>query len=130
MKILFLSFFLGISSSYMAQVKKRDQGVYKGLIPAYAINTGQDLIQVDSCVIQIKLEKMRLMIRIDNKEYEGTYKVDKKTKRIYVIYAETEYSDIKEEIILFGKDKIMTRKGLFPQPDTSLKKLTKKEVLW
>ena len=68
--------------------------------------------------------------RIDNKEYEGTYKVDKKTKRIYVIYAETEYSDIKEEIILFGKDKIMTRKGLFPQPDTSLKKLTKKEVLW
>ena len=130
MKILFLSFFLGISSSYMAQVKKRDQGVYKGLIPAYAINTGQDLIQVDSCVIQIKLEKMRLMIRIDNKEYEGTYKVDKKTKRIYVIYAETEYSDIKEEIILFGKDKIMTRKGLFPKPDTSLKKLTKKEVLW
>ena len=130
MKILFLSFFLGISSSYMAQVKKRDQGVYKGLIPAYAINTGQDLIQVDSCVIQIKLEKTRLMIRIDNKEYEGTYKVDKKTKRIYVIYAETEYSDIKEEIILFGKDKIMTRKGLSPQPDTSLKKLTKKEVLW
>ena len=130
MKILFLSFFLCITSFYTAQVKKRDQGVYKGIIPAYAINTGQNLIEVDSCVVQIKLEKTRLIIRIDDKEYEGSYQVDKKTKRIYVLHVETEYSDIKEEIILFGKDNIMTRKGLFPQPDTSLKKLKKKEVLW
>ena len=38
--------------------------------------------------------------------------------------------DIKEEIILVGKDKTMSRKGLFPQPDAKLKKLKKKEVLW
>ncbi len=130
MKIVILSLFLFITYSSLCQVKKRDQGVYKGLIPGYALNTGQDLIQVDSCTLQIRLEKNQIMIKIDDKLYEGTYQVHQKIKRTYVLHAETPYSDIKEEIILVGKDKSMSRKGLFPQPDAKLKKLKKKEVLW
>ena len=130
MKMIFLSFFLSITCLSKAQVKKRDQGVYTGVILGYAINTGEDLIQVDSCILQIRLEKKQIMIKIDDKVYEGTYQVHQKIKRTYVLYAETVYSDIKEEIILMGKDKSMSRKGLFPQPDTKLQKLKKKEVLW
>lgn len=130
MKMVILSFFLFVAYSTLSQVKKRDQGVYKGVIPGYAINTGQDLIQVDSCTLKIRLKKNQIMIKIDDKVYEGIYEVYQKIKRTYVLYAETDYSDIKEEIILVGKNKSMSRKGLFPQPDAKLKKLKKKEVLW
>jgi len=130
MKMVILSFFLLVAYSTLSQVKKRDQGVYSGVIPGYAINTGQDLIQVDSCTLKIRLEKNQIMIKIDDKVYIGIYEVYQKIKRTYVLYAETDYSDIKEEIILVGKNKSMSRKGLFPQPDAKLKKLKKKEVLW
>jgi len=130
MKLIILTFFIAISICTVAQVKKRDQGVYKGLISSYEINTGQKLIEVDSSEIFIRLEKSSFTLKIDDVEYQGTYEVEKREKRNYVLKAKTGYSDIKEEIILFGRDKIMKRKGIFPQPDASLRKLKKKEVLW
>lgn len=130
MKLFILTFFIATGICTVAQVKKRDQGVYKGLIASYKINTGQELIEVDSSEVLIKLQKSSFSIKIDNIEYEGTYEVDKKEKRNYILKVKTDYSDIKEEIILFGKDKIMKRKGIFPQPDARLRKLSKKEALW
>ncbi|MDA9161471.1 hypothetical protein N9O13_03670 [Crocinitomicaceae bacterium] len=130
MKLILLTFFISFSICSNAQIKKRDQGVYKGLISSYEINTGQNLIEVDSSEIFIKIENSSFTIKIDNVQYEGTYEVEKREKRNYVLKAKTDYSDIKEEIILFGRDKIMKRKGIFPQPDSILKKLKKKEVLW
>ena len=113
-----------------AQVKKRDQGVYRGLIPGYKINTSQELIAVESCTIQIKIEKNTCHIKLDDLEYEGTYKLIKKDKRTYILKAKTNYSDIDEQFILFGKEKKLKRKGIFPQPNSELGKLKKKEVLW
>jgi hypothetical protein len=130
MKLILLTFFVSFSIFSTAQIKKRDQGVYKGLISSYEINTGQNLIEVDSSAIFIKIENSSFTIKIDNVQYEGTYEVEKREKRNYVLKAKTGYSDIKEEIILFGRDKIMKRKGIFPQPDARLRKLKKKEVLW
>jgi len=130
MKLIILTFFITISICTGAQVKKRDQGVYKGLISSYEINTGQKLIEVDSSEIFIRLEKSSFTLKIDDVEYQGTYEVEKREKRNYVLKAKTDYSDIKEEIILFGKDKIIKRKGIFPQPDAPLRKLKKKEALW
>ncbi len=130
MKLFLLTFFISISICTEAQVKKRDQGVYKGLISSYEINTGQKLIEVDSSEIFIRLEKSSFTLKIDDVEYQGTYEVEKREKRNYVLKAKTDYSDIKEEIILFGKDKIIKRKGIFPQPDARLRKLKKKEALW
>ena len=130
MKLIILTFFITISICTGAQVKKRDQGVYKGLISSYEINTGQKLIEVDSSEIFIRLEKSSFTLKIDDVEYQGTYEVEKREKRNYLLKAKTDYSDIKEEIILFGKDKIIKRKGIFPQPDARLRKLKKKEALW
>ena len=81
MKLIILTFFIAISICTVAQVKKRDQGVYKGLIASYEINTGQELIEVDSSEVLIKLEKSNFSIKIDNIEYQGTYEVDKNEKR-------------------------------------------------
>ena len=130
MKMLLFSLFISIGFLVNSQVKKRDQGYYKGVISAYTINTSQNLVKVDSCQLFIQLDKSSILIKIDDQEYLGTYRVNKRKKRNYVLKAKTKYSDIEEEIILFGKDKIMNRKGLFPQPDTQLIKLKKKEVLW
>ena len=81
MKFIFLTCFIGVCMLCTAQVKKKDQGFYKGVIPGYSINTGQELIKVDSCELYIKIEKTRITIRIDDKEYQGLYKVDKREKR-------------------------------------------------
>ena len=64
MKLIILTFFIAISICTVAQVKKRDQGVYKGLIASYEINTGQELIEVDSSEVLIKLEKSSFSIKI------------------------------------------------------------------
>ncbi len=130
MKLIIITFFIAFGVCASAQVKKRDQGVYKGIISSYEINTGQKLIEVDSSEIFIKLEKSNFAIKIDTVEYKGSYEVEKREKRNYVLKVKTDYSDITEEIILFGKDKFMKRKGIFPQPDAHLIKLKKKAALW
>tara|TARA_B100000674_G_scaffold494174_1_gene518123 strand:- start:395 stop:787 length:393 start_codon:yes stop_codon:yes gene_type:complete len=130
MKICVLICFFISAVLCNAQVKKKDQGTYKGLIPEYKINTSQELISVDSCTIQIKIEKNTCHIKLDNLKYEGTYKLTKKDKRTYVLKVKTDYSDIEEQLILFGKEKKIKRKGIFPQPNCELIKLKKREVLW
>ncbi len=130
MKIWLVICFFGSALLCHAQVKKRDQGTYKGLIPAYKINTSQELIAADSCTIEIKIEKNSCYIKLDNLEYEGDLIIIKKDKRTYILKAKTDYSDIDEQLILFGKEKKLKRKGIFPQPNIELEKLKKKEVLW
>ena len=130
MKIWVLIYFFSSALLCNAQIKKKDQGTYKGFIPGYKINTSQELIAVDSCTIQIKIEKNTCHIKLDNIEYEGTYKLIRKDQRTYVLKVKTDYSDIEEQLILFGKEKKLKRKGIFPQPNSELKKLKKREVLW
>ena len=130
MKIWLVICFFGSALLCNAQVKKRDQGTYKGLIPAYKINTSQELIAVDSCTIEIKIEKNSCYIKLDNLKYEGDLIIIKKDKRTYILKVKTDYSDIDEQLILFGKEKKLKRKGIFPQPNIELEKLKKKEVLW
>ena len=45
MKMVILSLFVFITYLSLSQVKKRDQGVYKGIIPGYAINTVKTLFR-------------------------------------------------------------------------------------
>ncbi len=130
MKVVILICFFCSSILCNAQVKKRDQGTFKGLIPAYKINTGQELIGVDECTIEIKIKKNTCSIKLDDLKYEGIVNIIKKDKRTYVIRVKTEHSDIEDQFILFGKQKKLKRKGIFPQPNSDLIKLKKKEVLW
>ena len=78
MKIWLVICFFGSALLCNAQVKKRDQGTYKGLIPAYKINTSQELIAVDSCTIDIKIDKNSCYLKLDNLKYEGDLIIIKK----------------------------------------------------
>ncbi len=130
MKSLLIFIALSVSVQLQAQIKKRDLGYFIGYIPSYTVNTGQDLLAVDSCELKIWLDKESITLKIDDSEYTGRYTVKEKRKRTYLIHAKLEYSDIEETIRIDGKKKSMWRKGLFPQPDTALRKLKKKEVEW
>ena len=130
MKLFLLTLFVGSASLFYSQVKKRELGYYQGIISSYTINSGQELLTVDSSLIFVWMEKDSVSFKIDGKEYVGTYSVKQRIKRNYVIKAKLGFSDIEEELRIDGKNKSMWRKGLFPQPNSYLRKLKKKEVLW
>ena len=81
MKFFVLTLFICTASLLFSQVKKRELGYYQGTISSYTINTGQELLKVDSSVIVIWLKKDGISFKIDNKKYEGTYSVKKRNKR-------------------------------------------------
>jgi hypothetical protein len=130
MKFFVLTIFICSASLLFSQVKKRELGYYQGTISSYTINTGQELLTVDSSEIIIWLENDRISFKIDNKKYKGTYTVKKRNKRDYTLKVKLGFSDIEEELRITGKNKSIWRKGLFPQPDSVLHKLKKKAVVW
>lgn len=129
MRYFIISAFILFCSVLSAQIKKKDLGSYTGSIATYKINNGVELIQVKESEIQIVLTEESLNLKIGNVEYEAPYKANKQGRRTYEIQATITFSDIEERITLYGKEKRMVRKGLFPQPDATLEKLPKEAAL-
>ena len=122
MKMVLLGFILICSFGLTAQIKKKDLGHYTGTIESYKINSGQELLTVEACPISITLNKENLLLKIGLKEYTAAYRIKKLGRRSYIITVSIPYSDLEESFSLNGKNKEMLRKGLFPQPDCTLKK--------
>ena len=122
MKMILLVFILICSFGLTAQIKKKDLGRYTGTIESYKINSGQELLTVEACPISITLNKENLLLKIGLKEYTAAYRIKKLERRSYIITVSIPYSDLEESFSLNGKNKEMLRKGLFPQPDCTLKK--------
>lgn len=122
MKMVLLGFILICSFGLNAQIKKKDLGHYTGTIESYKINSGQELLTVEACPISITLNKENLLLKIGLKEYTAAYRIKKLVRRSYIITVSIPYSDLEESFNLNGKNKEMLRKGLFPQPDCTLKK--------
>ena len=123
MKMVLLGFILICSFGLTAQIKKKDLGHYTGTIETYKINSGQELLTVEACPISITLNKENLLLKIGLKEYTAAYRIKKLERRSYIITVSIPYSDLEESFSLNGKNKEMLRKGLFPQPDCTLKKV-------
>ena len=122
MKMVLLGFILICSFGLTAQIKKKDLGKYTGTIESYKINSGQELLTVEACPISITLNKENLLLKIGLKEYTAAYRIKKLERRSYIITVSIPYSDLEESFSLNGKNKEILRKGLFPQPDCTLKK--------
>tara|TARA_B100000524_G_scaffold182946_1_gene94324 strand:+ start:12507 stop:12881 length:375 start_codon:yes stop_codon:yes gene_type:complete len=123
MKMVLLGFILICSFGLTAQIKKKDLGRYTGTIESYKINIGQELLTVEDCPIEITLNKDNLVLKIGSKKYTVAYRIKKLERRSYIITIGMPYSDLEESFSLNGKNKEMLRKGLFPQPDCTLKKV-------
>ena len=122
MKAVLFSIMLVSVFGLSAQIKKRDLGRYVGTIESYKINSGQELLTVKACPISVTLNKESLLLNIGSKEFKTVYRMKKIERRSYMIFIDVPYSDLEESFSLNGKDKIMLRKGIFPQPNCELKK--------
>lgn len=124
MRLLLLLFVLILSNPGNTQViKKKYLGLYKGEIPSYALELGQEVFQVQSLQVQVELKPGGVLIqRLASKEATGTYTIIKEDKNAIYLEGQLEGQFIPESFILYKSDKRLERKGIYPQPDSFLKK--------
>lgn len=124
MRFLLSVLVLLISLSVNSQVlKKKNLGAYQGEIPSFALELGEEVLQVRQTLVSIEFKADGTVIeKIDSKETKGTYRILNEDK--YAIYLEAKLDGqyIPENYVLYKKDKRLERKGIYPQPDVFLKK--------
>lgn len=124
MRFLLSVWVLLISLSVNSQVlKKKSLGVYQGEIPSYALELGEEVLQVRQTSVSVEFKADGILIeKIDSKETKGTYLILNEDK--YAVYLEVKLDGqyIPENYVLYKKDKRLERKGIYPQPDAFLKK--------
>ncbi len=122
--LLFVGVLL-ISLSANSQVlKKKNLGIYQGEIPSYALELGEEVLQVRQALVSVEFKvDGTLTEKIDSKEAKGTYLILNEDK--YAVYLEVKLDGqyIPENYVLYKKDKRLERKGIYPQPDVFLKKI-------
>ena len=124
MKIL-TSFILLISLQVSAQsikLKKKFLKTYGGSIPAYEMNLNNQIIPVNSSNLEVRLTKDSIYVNVGESKWEGTYIVSKLENKKFELTGKMFGTGIPERLLLDSKQKKLTRKGLFPQPDAILEK--------
>jgi hypothetical protein len=108
-------------TAYGQTVKKKLLGTYEGTIPAYRMDVGQTVVNVEPTTIRIELLDGSVIVQhLDNKKHRGTWTVDDTEKAYYVITYRLEGQAAEERLILYRKTRTMERDGFFPQPDALL----------
>lgn len=106
------------------KLKKKYFGNYLGSIPAYKMDDGSSLVEVDSVSIQIEfLNDGTTNFTIGNIKDTGKYKVEFSNETFILITAQLTTLKAEEKIKLFLKDKHLEREGIYPQPSALLYKL-------
>ena len=103
------------------KIKKKYLGIYAGVIPAYEVKLNDGLTSVDGIEISFVLDKdEKVEIQIGDEKKESTYTVLEKIKNDYTIEVRTDGEEYVEKLELKGKDKMLIREGLYPQPKATL----------
>ncbi len=102
------------------KLKKKYLKAYDGTLPAYSINLGEEIVNVNSEYLKVTLKKDSLYVLVGKVKYSGTYKVEKITKKEYKITGVIEETGIPALFFLDLKNKTLLRKGVFPQPEALL----------
>ena len=127
--IVILGSILICFSTYSQQdvsVKRKWQGIYGGHLPAYRLNTGNELIDVDADSITIVITSKNFQLSFGLFSYNGEYVSVIRNKKILSIEGHIEGRTLNEYFIINRKKKQIIRTGIVPQPNVLLKKLRKK----
>lgn len=115
--------FLLISCSVFSQhLKKKLYGIYTGTIPAYTLDIGSDVIDVNATTITIDLSEERITQQLGNTLQQGTWEIVTSDKLVIVLSVRLEGQLTEELLTLYKKTKTIRREGIFPQPTTELTK--------
>jgi hypothetical protein len=120
--LLFFLVFAFFSSAQSVALKKKYLKTYVGKIPSYDVSLNNEIIPVKPIEIEIHISKDSLIIKVGSAKWQGTYTASKIERKKFEIIGKMDGSGVPETLFLDAKNKTMTRKGLFPQPDATLDK--------
>jgi len=138
-RLVFLVFYFVLSQSIVAQsttmVPKKMCGTYLGIQPAYLVLQHNQSIQIDSVKMEIEVSRNEISIcykipefcPVLNGRIAVINKLGKGRRKTWTVQVTSTNSMIFEELVFNQKRKVLTRKGVFPQPDTQLIKSRKKQ---
>lgn len=125
MKSLVLLLFLGLSTCHLqaqkVRMKRKYCQTYQGEIPAYRVQLGEEIVDIPSCNMELTLTKDSVLMQLGKLSMRNTYQLEKtENPKELLILATRDNSDIPERFFLNTKDKVILRKGVFPQPHVKL----------
>jgi hypothetical protein len=137
-RYVFLVLCLIFSQSLVAQATKKLPkkicGTYLGKQPAYQVLQHNQSIHVDSATLSIEVSRNAVSICYENPRFcpvlngsiTSVQKMRKGRNQTWNVQVTPVNSLILEELIFNPKTKELIRTGIFPQPNTLLKKSRKK----
>ena len=124
-RFLFLLLFILpvlLSAQQPIELKKKFQGTYEGAIPAYQLDSGKEIVDVDLTPIQIQITDKNVFLQIGKNKLSGTYTVMFEAKTYFLLDCRIDNQLAGERIVVYKKGKKISRDGLFPQPSVQLEK--------
>jgi hypothetical protein len=119
---LIICFLFVASTGFGQHLKKKFYGTYTGVIPAYKLDIGSDVVDVASASITIVLSADGVVQQLGNSTKNGTWKIISTEKNYFILSLRLEGQLAEEQVVLDKKSKTMVREGIFPQPDAELAK--------
>lgn len=120
--ILLLFFSLNAFGQKPIELKGKYLGNYSGNVSAFQMDTGKDVMEVDSTTIQVQISEKQVVITIGRQQIRGTYHVLFEGKKYFVLDCIMEGQLAGERIVVYKKGKKISRDGLYPQPSSFLYK--------
>jgi hypothetical protein len=117
--LLLLLFSISFTQLNAQALKRKYRGIYTGQIPKYEVKMGSKTYDVNASEIKAYLDRDSIYLEIGTSRYASSYFIEIKEKQ-YILTSPREHSGIPELFILDPKTKTMVRKGLYPQPDSTL----------
>ncbi|OFZ37109.1 MAG: hypothetical protein A3D92_18445 [Bacteroidetes bacterium RIFCSPHIGHO2_02_FULL_44_7] len=105
------------------ELKKKFLGAYKGTIPSYMMDTGEQIIEVSSTDIFVNITDTDITISIGNNALHGTYEVMFEAKDYFLLDVKIDDQLANERILVYKRGKHISRDGMFPQPLAELSKV-------
>lgn len=103
-------------------LKKKYFGKYEGEITSFQLDSGQDLVSVDSTGISVEIDDSTVLITVGKNQLKGKYDVMFEAKTYFLLDCRIEGQLAGERIVVYKKGKKISRDGLYPQPNAFLYK--------
>ena len=123
--ILFLLVSFSASAQKEVKLRRKFYGKYKGTVPSYEINTGNELIEAGETPLYIVIRKSGVSVKVGERELIGTYVVLFKADDYYLFDCNMAGQMANERILVYKRGKKLSRNGMFPQAVSMLKKYKK-----
>lgn len=123
MRTLLFCFFLLpflVLSQKKIDLKKKYFGTYKGEISSFLLDSGKDLLKVDSTWMRVVISETAVELIIGKEVLKGTYSVLFEGNKYYLLDCRIENQLAGERIVVYKKGKKISRDGLYPQPSAFL----------